>query len=111
MKPSENVLAELSPDFLVFIEIGIIHQLATHQMERHLPRGMTVSQFAVLNHFARRGGAECPAQLAFAFQVSKAAMTNTLQRLEAARLIEVGPDPEDKRKKRVLAATRRANRP
>lgn len=93
--------AQDRPDIQVFTEIGIIDQLANTQLERALPRGLSSAQFAVLNHFARRGGAESPAQLASAFQVTKGAMTNTLQRLETQGFILVAADPADGRRKQV----------
>jgi len=95
--------------FTFFNEIGIIDQLARAAFERILPPGMTVPQFSVLNHFVRLGGPKTPAQLAQAFQVSRATMTNTLQRLEASGLIASTPDPHDKRSKQIAitAAGRR----
>jgi len=87
--------------FTFFNEIGIIEQLARAQFEQVLPDGLKLSQFTVLNHFARLGGERSPAQLASAFQVTKGAMTNTLQRLEARGLIAVRPDPSDGRAKLV----------
>ena len=89
------------PDFLVFNEIAIIAQLAQNRLERSLPPGLSAAQFGLLNHFARRGGEESPAQLASAFQVTKGAMTNTLQRLEAQGFIRVVPHGEDGRRKLV----------
>jgi DNA-binding MarR family transcriptional regulator len=87
--------------FRFFNEIGIIEQLARNVFERVLPDGLKVSQFALLNHFVRLGDDKNPADLARAFQVTKGAMTNTLQRLEARGLVTVGPDPDDGRGKRV----------
>ena len=87
--------------FAVFNEIGIIDQLASTRLTRVLPGGLQRSQFGVLNHFVRLGGARTPLELARAFQVSKGTMTNTLQRLEAAGLIAVAPDAKDRRSKRV----------
>ena len=87
--------------FQVLNEIGIIAQLAGKRLERTLPDGLLLPHFSVLNHFVRRGGEESPVQLARAFQVTKGAMTNTLQRLEARGLIEIRPDPKDGRAKRV----------
>jgi DNA-binding MarR family transcriptional regulator len=66
-----------------------------------MPGGLTLSQFSVLNHFARRGGAQTPLSLARAMQVSKGTMTNTLQKLEAKGLIAILPDPADGRGKQV----------
>lgn len=84
-----------------FTEIGIIEQLARAKLERALPEGMKISQFAVLNHLARLHGKWTPARLASAFQVTKAAMTNTLQRLESRGLIKIEADPSDGRGKLI----------
>ncbi len=89
------------PDVQVFTEIGIIDQLVTNRLERVLPQGLSHAQFGVLTHFARRGGQESPAQLAKAFQVTKGAMTNTLQRLEAQGFIRIEADAADGRRKQV----------
>lgn len=88
--------------FRAFNEIGIIEQLARNQLERCLPDGLKVSQFSVLNHLERLGGEWSPVRLANAFQVTKGAMTNTLQRLEKRGLIELLDDPADGRGKLVL---------
>ena len=94
-----------SPDplaFKVLNEIGIIDQLASHAFTQVLPRSMTVAQFSVLNHFVRlEHDWRTPAQLASAFQVARPTMSNTLARLERAGLVEVSPDPDDGRGKRI----------
>ncbi len=82
-------------------EVGIIEQLATNQLEQNLPDGLKVSQFAVLNHLVRLGGDWSPLRLANAMQVTKGAMTNTLQRLEKRGLVIILDDPKDGRKKFV----------
>lgn len=82
-------------------EIAIAGQLAQSHLKRALPKGMEVSHFSVLNHFARLGGEKTPAQLAKAFHVTKGAMTNTLSRLESAGYIHIRPDWDDGRRKRV----------
>lgn len=88
--------------FEVLNEVGIIDQLASTAFTRVLPRPMTIAQFSVLNHFLRLGHAwRTPAQLASAFQVSRPTMSNTLARLERAGLVEIAPDPDDGRGKRV----------
>jgi DNA-binding MarR family transcriptional regulator len=89
------------PDIEVLTEIGIISQLSNAALERSLPAGMSAAQFGVLTHFMRRGGAESPAKLASAFQVTKGAMTNTLQRLEAQGFVAIEGDAADGRKKKV----------
>lgn len=87
--------------FQAFNEIGIIEQLARNQLERNLPDGLKVSQFSLLNHLERLGGEWSPVRLANAFQVTKGAMTNTLQRLEKRGLVEILADPNDGRGKLV----------
>lgn len=87
--------------FQVFNEIGIIEQLARTAFERVLPAGLSLLGFQVLNHFVRLGHTQTPSGLARAFQVSKAAMTFTLQRLEAQGYVTLTPDPADGRGKRV----------
>lgn len=82
-------------------EVAIVEQLAQAHLKRALPKGMEVSHFSVLNHFARLGGEKTPGQLARAFHVTKGAMTNTLGRLEAAGYVTIRPDTEDARRKRV----------
>lgn len=89
------------PDVRVLTEIGIISQLSGAALERSLPEGMSRAQFAVLSHFMRRGGQENPARLAAAFQVTKGAMTNTLQRLEAQGFVRITEDAADGRRKWV----------
>jgi DNA-binding MarR family transcriptional regulator len=88
-------------DVQLLTEIGIINQLSMTLLERTIPAGMSAAQFGVLSHFVRRGGEESPAQLASAFQVTKGAMTNTLQRLEAQGFVRIVGDASDGRKKRV----------
>ncbi len=89
-----------------FNEIGIIAQLSSTAIERALPPGLSLAQFGVLNHFARLGGEQTPARLAAAFQVTRGAMTNTLQRLAKQGLVSIKPDPEDGRRKLVRMTAR-----
>lgn len=89
------------PIFEFFNEIGIIDQLASNHFERVMPMGLRLPHFSVLNNLSRLGGDKTPAQLANAFQVTKGAMTNTLQRLETAGYVTITPDDEDRRRKRV----------
>ncbi|WP_191083121.1 MarR family winged helix-turn-helix transcriptional regulator [Roseococcus microcysteis] len=88
--------------FALLNEIGIIEQLARNRFERAQPDGLRLPHFAVLNHLVRLGDGKTPGQLARAFQLTKATMTNTLQRLEARGLVRLEPDPEDARAKRVF---------
>ncbi len=89
------------PLFRFFNEIGIIEQLSRNAFERVMPHGLKISQFSVLNHFVRLGGPRSPLELARSFQVSKGAMTNTLQKLQAKGFVTVEPDPADGRAKLV----------
>ena len=85
----------------LFSEIVMVEQLARTRLMAVLPRGMQLSHFMVLNHFARLGGEKTPAQLARVFHVTKGAMTNTVRRLDAAGYVHVRPDWEDGRRKWV----------
>jgi DNA-binding MarR family transcriptional regulator len=101
---SDTPLRYLDSDpvaFRVLNEIGIIAQLTRAAMEEAVPAGVSGAGFSVLNHLARLPGDWSPARLARAFQVTKGAMTNTLQRLEAEGLIRVEADPRDGRAKLV----------
>ncbi|MBL8537829.1 MAG: winged helix-turn-helix transcriptional regulator [Hyphomonadaceae bacterium] len=100
----------LRTSFQVLTEIAIIGHLADTALAQNLPRGLSVAGFGVLNHFVRLGlDGESPARLARVFQVTKGAMTYTLQRLEEDRLVTSEPDPEDARAKivRITAKGRR----
>ena len=87
--------------FSFFTEIGILAQLSQTQFERLMPQGMTLAQFTVLNHCVRVADGKSPAMLARAFQVTKATMTSTLQRLEQKGLVAIHPDRDDGRSKIV----------
>jgi DNA-binding MarR family transcriptional regulator len=64
----------------------------------------------VLNHFVRLDvEGESPARLARAFQVTKGAMTYTLQKLEELGYVAIEPDPADARAK-IVRITRRGRR-
>ena len=87
--------------FQLFNEIGIIHQLSSTVFSRVLPAPLSLAGFTVLNHLERLPGDWGPARLARAFQVTKGAMTNTIQRLEAAGLVVLENDGADGRQKFV----------
>lgn len=93
--------ADDPPAFQLLNEIGIIGQLSSTQAARLLAPALNLSQFSLLNHFTRLGGERSLVQLAAAMQVTKAAMTNTVSRLQAKGLLAVQPDPLDGRGKRV----------
>ena len=91
-----------SPLFVLLNEIGIIEQLARNRFERGQKDGLRLPQFTVLNHLVRLGDGRGPAQMARAFEVGKATMTNTLHRLEERGFIRMAPDAHDARGKSVL---------
>lgn len=88
--------------FSLFNEIGIVNQLATSMLAQALPDGMHPSHFAILNHLYRVGNGSSPVRIAAAMQVTKNTMTHSLKVLEGRGLVEVRPDPEDGRAKRVF---------
>lgn len=88
-------------EFQVLNEIGIISQLADNLAARLLAPELNMSQFIVLNHFARLGGERSLVRLASAMQVTKGAMTNSVSRLAEKGWLAVRPDPEDGRSKLV----------
>ncbi len=82
-------------------EVGAIEQIARSKLDSALPGNLNVSNFALLNHFGRRRKEKTPLQLAKIFNVTKGAMTNTLNKLEKLGYIHIRPDWEDARKKLV----------
>lgn len=92
---------QLRTMFRFFLEIGIIAQLSGNAFERAMRDGLTLPQFVVLSHLTRLGGNKTPLDLARAVQVTKGAMTNTLQHLESKALVAITPDDVDRRSKRV----------
>ncbi len=88
--------------FVFFNEIGIIEQLGRNLLEARLPAGFLISHFSVLNHLVRVQDGQTPKVLARAFQVPKTTMTHTLAVLERHGLIEIRPNPDDRRSKRVF---------
>ena len=89
-----------------FTEVGIINQLISAKLQALLPGRMTVTQFGIMGHLARRPEGETPLQLATAFQVPKTSMTHMLAGLHADALITLDPNPNDKRSKIARATDR-----
>jgi DNA-binding MarR family transcriptional regulator len=96
-----GAVIEDHPEVQVFDEISMIEHGVRTAISRALPVGLTYPQYEVLNLIARRGEDLTPAVIAGALKMTPGAITNTLQRLEATRLIVVGPCAADGRKKRV----------
>lgn len=87
--------------FTALNEIGIIAQLSRALLEAQLPKGLIAPHFAVLNHLIRVRDGSTPVELARAFQVPKTSMTHTLAGLEKHGLVEMRPNPNDRRSKCV----------
>jgi DNA-binding MarR family transcriptional regulator len=96
MSEDRNTLA-----ILLFSELLAAEQTLRNRLTRVLPKGMEISHFSVLNHLAWHGSERSPAQLAETFNVTRGAMTNTLNKLEWAGYIHVRPDWDDARRKMV----------
>jgi len=86
----------------LFSEILALEQLLRSRISKGLPKGMELSHFSVLNYLAHVGGERTPAQLAKTFNLTRGAMTNTLNKLEWAGYVHIRPDWDDARKKLVL---------
>ena len=96
-------MSKTSDDLAVslFSEILVVEQLARASVAKVLPKGMELSHFSVLNHLAHSGAERSPAQLAKTFNLTRGAMTNTLQKLEWAGWVHIRPDWDDARRKMV----------
>ncbi len=92
--------------FQILNEIGIIQQLAVTVFNRQMPEGLHIAHFSVINHLCRLGDGKTPVSLANAFQVTKATMTNTLNRLSERGFVRLAPNPEDGRSKLVYLTDR-----
>ena len=96
-----GALSEDHPEVQVFDEISMIEHGVRTAISRSLPVGLTYPQYEVLNLIARRGEDLTPAFIATSLKMTPGAITNTLQRLEGAKLITVEPCGADRRRKRV----------
>jgi DNA-binding MarR family transcriptional regulator len=96
-----GAVSEDHPEVQVFDEISMIEHGVRTAISRSLPVGLTYPQYEVLNLIARRGEDLTPAFIATSLKMTPGAITNTLQRLEATKLITVDPCEKDRRRKRV----------
>lgn len=92
----------LGPYFVFFNELSIIERHSRALLEAKLPRGFLISHFSVLNHLVRVKNGQNPLVIARALQVPKTTMTHTLTVLDRHRLIDIRPNPGDKRSKCVF---------
>jgi DNA-binding MarR family transcriptional regulator len=95
---------ELAP-MATFGRLGRLHTHATRAIEAVLVRhGLTIGEFDVLAALRRAGAPHVmtPTALARLLMLSPAGMTNRVDRLEAAGLVERRPDPSDRRSSLVV---------
>ncbi len=85
----------------VFTEIEIIEHHLRAAVTRNLPPGMTYAHFELLRYAIRYGDGQTPAELARILMLTKGAMTNVLQKMEAMGYVAILADVADRRKKRV----------
>ena len=87
--------------FKVLTEISIISNLADREFERLMPGGLTLAQFGVLNHLLRLGVQQTIGEIASAMQVAQPSMSSTVKKLTDKSYVELIPDTEDRRVRRV----------
>ncbi|KIT14448.1 MarR family winged helix-turn-helix transcriptional regulator [Jannaschia aquimarina] len=87
--------------FSVFTEIGILNQLSRTRFEADLPDGVLLPHFSVLNHLVRVSDGRTPLEMARAFQIPKTTMSHNVAVLERQGWVELRPNPDDGRSKRV----------
>jgi DNA-binding MarR family transcriptional regulator len=87
--------------FGVFTEIGIIDQLSRSLLEARLPKGLITAHFTVLNHLMRVADGRTPVEMARAFQLPKTSVTHTVAAVQKRGLVDVRPNPNDRRSKCV----------
>ena len=100
-EPSAPGLAADSVYLKVLTEIDMIAHMAAIEFERLLPENLTGAQYGVLNRLLRLDCTETISELAGAFQVTQPTMTSTINRLKTKNLVDIVPDPDDRRVKRV----------
>ncbi|WP_375204723.1 MarR family winged helix-turn-helix transcriptional regulator [Hyphococcus sp.] len=87
--------------FKVLTEISIISNLADREFERLMPGGLTLAQFGVLNHLLRLGVQQTIGEIASAMTVAQPTMSSTVKKLVDKHYVELVPDTDDRRVKRV----------
>ena len=85
----------------LFGEISAIDHLLKVKLSKSLPMGMEFSHFTILNYISTMETEKTPAQLARSFNLTKGAITNTLNKLSKMGYIHVRPDWDDGRSKLI----------
>jgi DNA-binding MarR family transcriptional regulator len=93
--------AALRRTFAILNEVGIIAQLSRAAFEARLPDGILLPHFTVVNHLARVRDGQTPLEMAQAFQVPKTTMSHMVSVVARHDWVELRPNPEDGRSKRV----------
>ena len=70
--------------------------------DRVLPDGVAMSRFELLDHLASENPSVSPLQLAEGLNLTPAAVTHLLKHLQRSGWLEITPDPDDGRAKRIL---------
>lgn len=100
-KPVEAGLPGDPAIFKFFTEMSIISNLGDHLFERAMAGKLTVAQFGVLNHLLWSNTRKTIGELAVAFQVAQPTMSSTVKKLLDKGCVELIPDTEDRRVRRV----------
>lgn len=99
---------ELAP-MATFGRLGRLHAFASRAIDEVFARhGLSIGEFDVLAALRRAGApfTMTPTALARLLMLSPAGMTNRLDRLEQAGLLERRPDPDDRRSSLVVLTDR-----
>ncbi len=102
---NQNMPDTVEPDAIAISlvsEILSVEQLMRALLAKHLPKGMELSHFTVLNYLAAQTDEKSPASMARVLHLTKGAMTNTLTKLDLSGYVHIRPDWDDARRKRVL---------
>lgn len=103
--PSKGALGQMPPSGQLMMQLSILSQLFSTRMNKRLAKqGFTLSQLSILSHVARHSAAQDTqtiSQISDAVEVLQPAVTKTIARFEKLKLVEVAPDPNDARVRRV----------
>lgn len=86
---------------MLFSELLAVDQSVRNRLTQVLPKGMEISHFSVLNNLVAVKQERSPAKLAETLNVTRGAITNTLNKLEWAGHVHVRPDWDDARRKMI----------
>jgi len=93
---------QLPIHFKFFNDVSVIYHLGKTLFEKHMPKGIKIAHYSVLNHLVHVRGLQTPLQIAKVFQLPVTTMTHTLAVLERRGLIVMPDNPQDGRSKLVM---------